>query len=80
MVTTNSASAISILENALPAKPRNTSVFDTSARYALDGDTHTGTDPIDPAVFTAVLTTLLACAVPAWRASRLEPVQALRTE
>jgi hypothetical protein len=38
------------------------------------------TDLIDPAVFTAVLTTLLACAVPAWRASRLEPVQALRTE
>ena len=43
------------------------------------------TDPIDPVVFTAVLTTLLAvallaCAVPAWRGSRLEPLPELRTE
>jgi len=44
-----------------------------------------GTKPLDPAVFSVVTVTLLlvaalACAVPAWRASRLDPVQALRTE
>jgi putative ABC transport system permease protein len=44
-----------------------------------------GTQPFDPAVFAAVAATLilvaaLACLVPAWRASRLDPVQALRTE
>jgi putative ABC transport system permease protein len=44
-----------------------------------------GTQPLDPAVFAAVSVTLLlvaalACLVPAWRASRLDPMQALRTE
>ena len=43
------------------------------------------THPLDPAVFAAVAVTLLlvaaiACLVPAWRASRLDPMQALRTE
>ncbi len=44
-----------------------------------------GTRPLDPAVFAAVIGLLLlaaaaACMVPAWRASRLDPMQALRTE
>lgn len=44
-----------------------------------------GTRPFDPAVFVAVSATLLvvaalACAMPAWRASRLDPMLALRTE
>jgi predicted permease len=41
--------------------------------------------PLDPAVYATVATTLLivagiACIVPAWRASRLDPMQALRAE
>jgi predicted permease len=44
-----------------------------------------GTRPLDPAIFAAVAATLLlvavlACLVPAWRASRINPMQALRTE
>ena len=44
-----------------------------------------GTRPLDPAIFAAVAVTLLvvaavACLVPAWRASRIDPMQALRTE
>jgi predicted permease len=43
------------------------------------------TQPLDPAVFGAVaalllLVGVLACLIPAWSASRLDPIQALRTE
>jgi predicted permease len=43
------------------------------------------TSPLDPSVFAVVAMTLLvvaalACILPAWRASRLDPMQALRTE
>jgi putative ABC transport system permease protein len=43
------------------------------------------TRPLDPTVFLLVSVVLLevagaACTIPAWRASRLDPMQALRTE
>jgi putative ABC transport system permease protein len=43
------------------------------------------TQPLDPTIYAAVAVLLMlvaatACLVPAWRASRLDPMQALRTE
>jgi ABC-type antimicrobial peptide transport system permease subunit len=44
-----------------------------------------GTSPLDATVFLSVIVTLLfsatvACLLPAWRASRIDPIFALRTE
>jgi ABC-type antimicrobial peptide transport system permease subunit len=44
-----------------------------------------GVPPLDPATFAAViallgLTALAAVAVPAWKATRIDPVEALRAE
>jgi predicted permease len=44
-----------------------------------------GTKPLDPAAFAGaammlVAVAVLACLIPAWRASRIDPIQALRTE
>lgn len=44
-----------------------------------------GTRPLDPAIFASVAATLLsvaalACLIPAWSASRIDPMQALRIE
>jgi putative ABC transport system permease protein len=44
-----------------------------------------GTEPIDPLTYAGVLSavlivTLAAAAVPAWRASRIDPVRVLREQ
>jgi ABC-type antimicrobial peptide transport system permease subunit len=44
-----------------------------------------GTKPLEPLVFVTMVATLLivaaaSCAVPAWRASSIDPMQALRAE
>jgi putative ABC transport system permease protein len=51
----------------------------------LMGDLLYEVRPLDPVVYGVVAVALLAvaamaCVVPAWRASRLDPVQALRSE
>jgi predicted permease len=51
----------------------------------VTGDLLYGVEPLDPSVFAAVALVLLvvaggACLLPAWRASRLDPIQALRNE
>jgi ABC-type antimicrobial peptide transport system permease subunit len=43
------------------------------------------TQPFDPEIFSLVALTLIvvaaaACVIPAWRAARLDPMQALRSE
>jgi putative ABC transport system permease protein len=53
----------------------------TQLMKSLLVDTH----PLNPPVYLAVAATLLvvaavACLLPAWNASRLDPIQALRTE
>ena len=44
-----------------------------------------GTQPLDPSIFASVAASIivvaaLACLLPAWRASRIDPMQALRME
>ncbi|MGA7343711.1 MAG: ABC transporter permease [Terracidiphilus sp.] len=57
----------------------------SAAAARLIGSMLYETQPLDPGVFLSVAAVLvavavLACLMPAWRASRLDPVQALRTE
>src|SRR5262249_26264153 len=56
----------------------------TAATRAIQAQLY-GTRPLDPGVLGLVSLVLLlvaavACSVPSWRASRLDPMQALRTE
>lgn len=60
-------------------------IFASAAATRVSQSMLYGAKPLDPLVFGAVAATLagvatLACLVPAWRASRLDPIQALRTE
>jgi putative ABC transport system permease protein len=57
----------------------------SAAAVRLIGSMLYETAPLDPGVFAAVAGVFLvvavaACLMPAWRASRLDPMQALRTE
>jgi putative ABC transport system permease protein len=57
----------------------------SAAITQLIGSMLYNTEPLDPAVYVVVIFTLLmvatlACMIPAWRASRLDPMQALRAE
>jgi predicted permease len=57
----------------------------SAAAVRLIGSMLYETEPLDPVVFAAVagvflLVAVVACLMPAWRASRLDPMQALRTE